>query len=257
MNLPTAPSFSPSFSAAFCHGPHGQIAFDHQTGARPGVVFLHGFNSDMQGGKATALAEFCTDRGQAYLRFDCRAHGQSAGDFADFTIGGALDDALWMFDNYTDGPQVLVGSSMGGWLAMLLALARPQRVAAVIGLAPAPDFTDQILHDDLNDDQRAELARAGRVFLPSQYGGEYLITQRLIDDGRAHFVMDKLGAIGCPLHILHGQEDTDVAWQQSLDIAACWGSADVAVTLIKDGDHRLSREGDLALLTATLAGILA
>nr|HRJ12852.1 alpha/beta hydrolase [Alphaproteobacteria bacterium] len=121
----------------------GHISYLQQSGAQPGVIFLHGFKSDMLGGKATALAEFCTARGQAFLRFDCRAHGQSDGDFSDFTIGGALEDTLHMLDNLTTGPQILVGSSMGGWLAFLCALHRPQRIKAIIGIAPAPDFTDQ------------------------------------------------------------------------------------------------------------------
>lgn len=228
------------------------IAYQSQPGGYPGVVFLHGFNSDMQGGKATALAEFCAAQERAFLRFDCRAHGQSPGDFADFTIGGALEDTLHVLDHLTEGPQILVGSSMGGWLAVLSALARPDRVRAIIGIAPAPDFTDQIYRDDLNDAQRAELDAAGKVYLPSQYGGEYLITKKLITDGRQHFVMDKLNQIKCPLRILHGQQDADVPWQQSLDIAARWGGTDVQTHFIKDGDHRLSRDQDLAALKSML-----
>ncbi len=227
-----------------------------QPGRAPGVMFLHGFNSDMQGGKATALAEYCGEREQAFIRFDCRAHGRSAGDFADFTIGGALEDALYVLDHLTEGPQILVGSSMGGWLAFLLALTRPERVRAIIGLAPAPDFTDQIYFDDFNDAQRAELDAKGRVNIPSQYGGEYLITKKLIDDGRKHFVMDKLGQIKCPLHILHGQQDADVKWQQSLDIAARWGCDDVQVNLIKSAGHRLSEPAELLLLQHTLTQLL-
>ena len=241
---------------SYKHLPDGRIAYVRQGGAAPGVVFLHGFHSDMQGGKATALAEFCAVRGQAYVRFDSRAHGHSDGAFGAFTIGGALDDACYVLDYLTEGPQILIGSSMGGWLAFLLALARPERVRAIIGLAPAPDFTDQIYFDDFNDAQRTELNNKGSVSLPSEYGNDYLITKNLITEGRLHFVMAQLGAIKCPLRILHGQQDAYVKWQQSLDIAARWGSPDVQVTLIKDGDHRLSRAQDLSLLQNSLTQLL-
>lgn len=233
-----------------------KIAYLKQPGTEPGVVFLHGFKSDMLGGKAEALATFCGARGQAFLRFDCRAHGQSPGEFADFTIGGALEDCLDMLDHHTTGPQILVGSSMGGWLAFLLALHRPQRVAAIIGIAPAPDFTDQIFYDDLSDAQRAELNAAGQTHMPSDYGDPYLITKKLIDDGRQHFVMDRLSEIQCPLRILHGQQDAEVKWQQSNDIIARWGGADKSVQFIPNGDHRLSREEDLIMLQRTLAALL-
>jgi pimeloyl-ACP methyl ester carboxylesterase len=161
-----------------------------------------------------------------------------------------------MFDHYTTGPQILVGSSMGGWLAFLLALARPERVHAIVGIAPAPDFTDQFYYRDFTDAQRTELDSTGQVLFPSDYGDPYLITQQLITEGRQHFVMDKLHGIKCPLRILHGQQDTDVPWQQSLDIAARWCNADAQVTLIKDGDHRLSRDPDLALLRHTVMQLL-
>jgi len=219
-------------------------------------MFLHGFKSDMQGAKAEALAEFCATRVQAYVRFDCFAHGGSAGEFKDFTIGRALADALHVLDNFTGGPQILVGSSMGGWLAFLLALARPDRVHAIVGIAPAPDFTDQFYYRDFTDAQRTELDSTGQVFFPSDYGAPYLITQNLITEGRQHFVMNKLKQITCPLRILHGQADADVKWQQSLDIAARWGSGDVQINLIKDGDHRLSRDQDLELLRHTLSQCL-
>lgn len=242
------PDMTPAFS--------NELAYLQQPGARPGVIFLHGFKSDMLGGKAQALAEFCAARGQTFLRFDCRAHGQSSGDFADFTIGGALAGCLSMLDQHTDGPQILVGSSMGGWLAFLLALHRPERVAGIIGIAPAPDFTDQIYFDDLNDLQRAELNESGQTHMPSDYGDPYLITKKLIEDGRNHFVMKRLGDIRCPLRILHGQRDADVKWEQSNEIIACWGDADKSVQFIPDGDHRLSRPEDLDALQNTLSELL-
>jgi len=251
MNLSSAPAF-----AEFITGPQGSIAYARQVGHAPGVMFLHGFNSDMQGQKAVALAEFCSERGQAYLRFDCRAHGQSGGDFADFTIGGALEDALYVFDHLTEGPQILAGSSMGGWLAFLLALARPERVHTIIGLAPAPDFTDDMFAEDLTPEQQDVVMAKGYIELPSIYGGTYVVSKKLIEEGRRNFVIDKLSQIKCPLRILHGQQDADVKWQQSLDIAARWGSDDVQVNLIKSGDHRLSEPADLQLLRHTLMQLL-
>lgn len=246
---------NPDFTPSFCDGPAGKIAFSQQNGDAPGVIFLHGFKSDMLGGKAEALAEFCATREQVFLRFDCRAHGQSEGAFQDFTIGGALEDCLYMLDQHTKGPQILVGSSMGGWLAFLLALHRPERVRAIIGIAPAPDFTDQIYYDDLNDAQREELNTQGQTFMPSDYGDPYLITKKLIADGRHHFVMSRLGDIKCPLRILHGQQDDAVDWRQSEEIARRWGG-DAAVQFIADGDHRLSRDEDLARLQAVLLQLL-
>jgi len=249
------PSSAPAF-AEFISGPQGRIAHLRYAGRAPGVIFLHGFNSDMQGQKAEALAEFCAGRGQAYLRFDCRAHGQSEGDFADFSIGGALEDALYMLDNLTEGPQILVGSSMGGWLAFLLAFSRPERVGAIIGLAPAPDFTDDMFTEDLTPEQQQTVMTKGYIELPSIYGGTYMVSKKLIEEGRQNFVMDKLAQIKCPLRILHGQQDADVKWQQSLDVAARWGSDDVQVNLIKSGDHRLSEPADLQLLRHTLMQLL-
>jgi pimeloyl-ACP methyl ester carboxylesterase len=220
------------------------------------MVFLHGFSGDMQGTKALALAEFCAARKLPFVRFDCFAHGQSDGAFKDFTIGHALADALYVLDHLTAGPQILVGSSMGGWLAFLVARARPESVKAIIGIAPAPDFTDQFYFDDFDDAQRAELDTKGLVLFPSDYGAPYLITQNLIAEGRQHFVMDQLDAIKCPLRILHGQEDADVPWQQSLDVAARWGGSDAQVILVKDANHSLSRDQDLELLRQTLAQLL-
>ena len=242
-------------NVSFCDGPHGRLAYHIHRGLGLGVVFLHGLKSDMQGGKATALANVCAAYRHPYVRFDCFAHGQSEGEFKDFTIGHALADSLYVLDHLTDGPQILVGSSMGGWLTFLLALARPERVHAIVGVAPAPDFTDQIYFDDLNDAGRAELDSTGQTYLPSDYGDPYLITRALIMDGRQRFVMDQLHRINCPLRILHGQQDTEVKWQQSLDITARWGSQDVELTYIKDGDHRLSRETDLKRLESILSAL--
>jgi pimeloyl-ACP methyl ester carboxylesterase len=145
---------------------------------------------------------------------------------------------------------------MGGWLAFLLALARPEKVSAIIGIAPAPDFTDKIYFDVFNDQERAKLDRTGKAYLASPYGDPYIITKNFIEEARSHFVMDKLGKIKCPLRILQGQQDADVPWQQSLEIAKRWGNSDAKVTLIKDGDHRLSRDEDLARLKQTLEQLL-
>ena len=237
-------------------GPNGQLAYHKLDGDGPGIVFLHGYNSNMDGDKAVALAAFCAAQGRALLRFDCHAHGQSDGDFKNFTIGDAIQDVLYMLDRLTTGPQILIGSSMGGWLAIQAALQRPERVRAIIGLAPAPDFSDQLYDDDLNDAQRKIVDEQGFTELPSQYGGTYMITKKFVEDGRRHFVMNQLGELQLPLRILHGQQDSDVNWQQSLEIAKRWGSDDVSVNIIKAGDHRLSRPEDLALLQATILPLL-
>ncbi len=236
-------------------GPNGRLAYHKLDGAAPGIVFLHGYNSNMDGDKALALAAFCAAQQRAYLRFDCHAHGQSAGDFKDFTIGGAIQDTLYMLDTLTTGPQIIIGSSMGGWLAMQAALQRLKDVKAIIGLAPAPDFSDQLYDDDLNDAQRKIVDEKGFIELPSQYGGTYMITKKFVEDGRRHFVTDRLGELQLPLRILHGQQDSDVDWRQSLAIAARWGGDDVSVNIIKGADHRLSRPEDLEALKSTLKNL--
>ncbi|HEY6441388.1 MAG TPA: alpha/beta hydrolase [Acetobacteraceae bacterium] len=234
-----------------------ELAWARQDGKSPTVVFLTGFHSDMTGEKATALAAFCAERGQAMLRFDYSGHGTSSGRFEDGTISRWTDDALAMIDRQTDGPLILVGSSMGGWIALLAALVRPGRVAALVGIAAAPDFTEALMWPAMTLEQRDTLERDGVVHRPSQYGEPTPITRALIEDGRARLVLTGRIQLDCPVRLLHGQNDPDVPWRMALRIAERVSSNDVQVILVKDGDHRLSRPQDLSLLCRTLAALLS
>ena len=233
-----------------------ELAWARHKGRGPTVVFLPGFRSDMTGDKATALAAFCAERGQAMLRFDYSGHGASGGRFEDGTIGRWTDDALAVIDQLTEGPLVLVGSSMGGWIALLAALARPDRVAALIGIAAAADFTEALMWQAMTIEQRAALMRDGVLHRPSQYGEPYPITRALIEDGRTRLLLHAPIVLDCPVRLLHGQDDPDVPWELALRIAEHVTGRDVQVILVKDGDHRLSRPQDLALLRRTLAPFL-
>jgi pimeloyl-ACP methyl ester carboxylesterase len=233
-----------------------ELAWVRLDGRGPTIVFLPGFRSDMTGDKATALASFCSDRGVAMLRFDYSGHGASSGDFLDGTIGAWTEDALAAIDALTTGKLILVGSSMGGWIALLMALARPERVAALVGIAAAPDFTQRLMWDAMAPSERAALERHGVLHVPSQYGEPTPITLRLIQDGASHLVLTGPMPIHCPVRLLHGQADPDVPWELALLIAEQVVTPDVHVTLVKDGDHRLSRPADLMLLTRTIAELL-
>jgi pimeloyl-ACP methyl ester carboxylesterase len=233
------------------------LAYARGAGRTPTVVFLPGFASDMEGEKAQALADVCAARGQAVLRFDYSGHGASGGRFEEGTIGRWRDDALDVIDALSDGPLVLVGSSMGGWLALLVALARPARLAGLIGIAAAPDFTERLMWASMPFSARETLMCEGRIMVPSAYGAPYPITRALIEDGRRHLLLDGPIALTAPVRLLHGQADPDVPWELSLRLAEQITGADVTVTLIKDGDHRLSRPADLALLRRTLGGLVA
>ena len=241
-------------TAAILARPDGAtIAYRAVAGASPGIVFLSGFRSDMTGTKALFLDDYCRRRGHAYVRFDYFGHGASSGDFAAGTIGHWAEDAVAVIDSLTVGPQILVGSSMGGWVMLLAARTRPERIHALVGIAPAPDFTEDLLWPRLDAAQRDEVMRTGRVTLPSQYDpGGYLYTKALIEDGRRHLVLRAPLPIARPVRLLHGMRDTSVPWQRSLAIAEHIGGDDVAVVLIKDGDHRLSRDQDLARLARIL-----
>ena len=233
-----------------------ELAWHAQPGRGPTLVFLPGFRSDMAGDKATGLAAFAAARGQAMLRFDYSGHGASGGSFLDGTIGAWAADALSVIDRLTTGPLILIGSSMGGWIALLVALARPERVRAVVGIAAAPDFTERLMWDSMAPAERATLLRDGALRIPSQYGDPTPITLRLIEDGRDHLLLT--GPLPFPgkLRLLHGQADPDVPWEMSLRIAEAATSDDVEIILIKDGDHRLSRPGDLAVLYRTVSALL-
>jgi pimeloyl-ACP methyl ester carboxylesterase len=234
------------------------IAYHSTPGKSPGVMFCGGFMSDMTGGKALALEAYCRARGQAFIRFDYAGHGQSSGRFEDGTIGDWAQDALAVLDGLTKGPQVIVGSSMGGWIALKLALARPDRVAALVGVAAAPDFTEDLMWHEFPPEAQMLLETEGVIYEPSEYSEKpYPITMRLIQEGRDHLLLRGDIPFERPVRLLHGMLDTDVPWKRSLLLAEKLQSRDVRVTLIKDGDHRLSREQDLALLTAAVDELLA
>ncbi len=223
-------------------------------GARPGIVFLSGFASDMTGTKGTALAAWARERGQALLRFDYSGHGRSSGAFRDGTIGRWTADALAAIDRLTEGPQLVVGSSMGGWIMLLAALARRERVAGLVGIAAAPDFTEELMWAKMPAETRARLLADGVIELPSQYQDAPLeIGRALIEDGRRHLLLRAPIDIGRPVRLLHGMADPDVPWQTSARLTERLAGDDVTLTLIKDGDHRLSREEDLDRLFAVIA----
>jgi len=222
-----------------------------------GILFLPGFRSDMAGTKATFLDGFCAARGLPYVRFDYSGHGASSGRFEDGTIGAWAADAIAMIDHVADGSLVLVGSSMGGWIMLLAALARPDRIAGLVGLAPAPDFTEALIWNRLTDDERDRLMREGRLEEPSAYSDQpTIITRALIEEGRRHLLLSAPIGIRCPVRLLHGMADPDVPHRLSLDLAERIVGENVRVTLIKDGDHRLSRAEDLALLGKTLEDLI-
>lgn len=230
------------------------VAYAKTEGRAPTVVFLGGFRSDMTGTKAVALEEWARRTGRAFLRFDYLGHGQSSGRFEDGTIGRWLDDSMSVIDALTSGPLVLVGSSMGGWLSLLVARARPERLAGLVLIAAAPDFTERMLLAGLSDAEREKLERDERLERPSQYSPEpSVFTWKLIEEGRNHLLLDRPLALPCPVRLLHGQSDPDVPWEYSLQIAACLEAPEVITTLIKGGDHRLSTPADIARLIATVA----
>jgi pimeloyl-ACP methyl ester carboxylesterase len=234
-----------------------ELAWERLDGTSPTLVFLPGYGSDMTGDKASMLFTDCADHGRAMLRFDYSGHGTSGGRFEDGTIGVWTNDALAAIDRLTDGPLILIGSSMGGWIALLCALARRERVAGLVGIAAAPDFTEALIWHSLSFELRARLMQHGVVHVPSKYGAPTPVTRALIEDGRNHLLLSAPIALDCPVRLLHGQADPDVPWEMALRIADQLDSADVRVILVKDGDHRLSRPQDLALLRQTVAALLS
>jgi pimeloyl-ACP methyl ester carboxylesterase len=222
----------------------------------PTIVFLPGFASDMSGTKAETLAAHCAAHGLPLLRLDYSGHGASGGAFADGTIGRWAADARCVIEQLTEGRLVLVGSSMGGWIALLLARAMPGRVAGLLGIAAAPDFTEDLMWEAMTFEERATLMDTGVLMLPSQYGPPTPLTRALIEDGRNHLLLGAPVPVRCPVRLLQGQRDPDVPWQTALRIAELVESEDVRLILIKDGDHRLSRPQDLDLLCETLGTLL-
>lgn len=221
--------------------------------ALPGVTFLGGFRSDMTGTKAVFLEGWARARGRAYLRFDYRGHGASSGAFDDGSIGDWADDAAEALRRLTEGPQVLVGSSMGGWIALLLARRFPERIAGLVGIAAAPDFTEDSMWEGFSPAQRQALLTEGRVALPSAYSDEpYTVTRRLIEEGRANLVLREPLPLGCPVRLLQGTADEDVDRSVALRLLDGIDGGDVRLTLVKGADHRFSGPRELALIGRTL-----
>jgi pimeloyl-ACP methyl ester carboxylesterase len=230
-----------------------RLAHKHRAGRGPTIVFLPGYMSDMEGTKALALDAWAGRQNRAMLRFDYSGCGASPGDFEAQTLGQWRDDVLAMIDEVVRGPVVLVGSSMGGWLMLLAALERPDQVKALVGIAAAPDFTGW----GFTEEQKLTILRDDRLVEETPYGDRPTVTTRAFwESGEALRLMHAPLAIDCPIRLLHGQEDADVAWTWAPEIARLARSADVQVTLVKDGDHRLSRDTDIALLIATVQTLM-
>ena len=237
------------------------IAVREHSGAGPGLFWLSGYKSDMKGTKAAALARWAEDAGRAIVRFDYSGHGESGGVFTDGTIGRWLADALAVFEACCRGPQILIGSSMGGWLALLMVRALRQRqqigpasVAGLVLIAPAVDFTEELMWKRFPPAIKRELEETGVWARPSDYSPEpYLVTRQLIDEGRNHLLLGGMIETGCPVRILQGVEDPDVPWRHAVELVSRLASDDVVLTLVKDGDHRLSRPEDIERLIRAVA----
>jgi pimeloyl-ACP methyl ester carboxylesterase len=229
-------------------------------GAAPGLFWLGGYKSDMKGTKAVALADWAAQAGRACVRFDYSGHGESEGAFTDGTIGRWLADSLAVFDACCAGPQILIGSSMGGWLALLLTRELKRRqgagkasVAGMVLIAPAVDFTEELMWKRFTPEIKRELEDNGVWARPSQYSAEpYLVTRQLLEDGRKHLLLGGLIETGCPVRILQGVEDPDVPWRHAVELTSRLASDDVVLTLVKDGDHRLSRPEDIERMIAAV-----
>jgi pimeloyl-ACP methyl ester carboxylesterase len=235
-------------------GTRPRLAYRHTPGRTPTIMFLPGYASDMSGTKALALEAWAARTGQAFLRFDYAGCGESEGAFEEQTLADWRDDALAFIDDGLDGPVVLVGSSMGGWLMLLIARDRPERIAGLVGVAPAPDFTDW----GFTTDEKLHLLQHGRLERPNPYGpAPTVYTRSFWSSGEANRLMFGAIAIDGPVRLLQGMDDRDVPWNRAPHLAGLLRSADVQCRLIKDGDHRLSRESDLALLVQAVEEVLA
>jgi pimeloyl-ACP methyl ester carboxylesterase len=235
------------------------LAYSAHKGAADGPTFvwLSGFKSDMQGGKVTALQDWAAGDNVSCLAFDYSGHGQSSGAFEDGTVSAWRADTLAVIDALTDGPLILVGSSMGGWMALLAAMARPDRVAGLVLIAPAPDFTEKLMWPGFSSAAQTEIMETGRTLRPSDYDEPYVITRGLIEDGRRWQVLDTPIGFDGPVRILQGMQDADVPWQHAEKLVDVITSPDLVFTKIKDGDHRLSRDADIARLLTTCREIMS
>lgn len=241
----------------FITTPQGRrIAYNLSAGKGPGVVSLGGLKSDMQGTKAQHLEGWCRAQGRAFLRFDYSGHGESDGAFTDGCIGDWHEDTLAVIDMLTEGPQIIVGSSMGGWQALLLARARPERVAGMVGIAAAPDFTEDGYAASFTPAQWAQLEAEGQVPIPSEYDDDYVITRRMIEDGRERLVLRSPLDLPFPVRLMQGTADSAVPTAQAVKLLEHASSPDMRLTLIKDVDHRFSTPECLAHIEAAILDIL-
>jgi pimeloyl-ACP methyl ester carboxylesterase len=249
----------PAFIEVGNDGGERRIAVRARAGGAPGLFWLGGFNSDMRGTKALALDAWAADHGRACVRFDYSGHGESGGAFIDGTIGRWLEESVAVFGQFCSGPQIVIGSSMGGWMALLLAreIARnPASRASLAGLvliAPAPDFTEELMWKGFSPEARHDIETKGVWLRPSEYGEPYPITRALIEEGRNHLLLGSAIEVGCPVRILQGAQDPDVPWQHAFALTHRLPSDDVVLTMIQDGDHRLSRPQDIARILVAVA----
>jgi pimeloyl-ACP methyl ester carboxylesterase len=237
-----------------------EIAVRARAGAPPGLFWMSGFKSDMQGTKAAALDAWAAANGRACVRFDYSGHGESGGAFVDGTIGRWLAESVAVYRQFCEGPQVVIGSSMGGWLALLLARALQQTpsvgapLAGLVLIAPAVDFTEELMWKQFTPAIKKEMAETGQWRRPSTYSDDpYIITRALIEDGRNHLLLGGLIETGCPVRILQGVKDEDVPWQHAVELVSRFARDDVVLSLVKDGDHRLSRPEDIERLIVAVA----
>ena len=233
-----------------------EIAARITEGDGPTLLWCGGYSSDMTGSKASEMVAFARERGLAAVRFDYSGHGASGGRFADGTISRWLEETVAVANAFTKGPLVVLGSSMGGWIALRLA-QEIERIAGMVLIAPAPDFTHLLVEPSLTDEQREALTRDGQFTVPSQYGWDpYIYTAKLFEDGRDNLVLDKRLVVGAPVRILQGMEDPDVPHTHALRLAEALAEDDVVMTLVRDGDHRLSRDEDLARMRKVLGEVV-
>ena len=238
--------------------PARSIAVRVREGGNPGLFWLGGFKSDMKGTKAEALDRWAANTGRACVRFDYSGHGESSGEFTGGTISRWLEESFAVYTSFAKGPQVVIGSSMGGWLALLLARELAQResaapMAGMVLIAPAVDFTEELMWKQFTDATRSEIEHKGSWLRPSAYGEEpYPITRGLIEDGRKHLLLGGLIETRCPVHVLQGVQDPDVPWRHAVELVSRFSRDDVVLTLVKDGDHRLSRPEDIDRLIAAV-----
>ncbi|AXC50169.1 alpha/beta fold hydrolase [Paracoccus suum] len=239
----------------FLKTPQGRrLAYLRQAGQGPGLVFLHGFNSDMRGTKGQVLADWAATQGRAFLRLDLSGHGESGGNIPDFGLSDWREDVLAVLDALTEGPQVLVGSSLGGWLALLVARSLPQRIAGVVTAAAAPDFTRR-MEAEFTAADRAMLKDKGHVSRASDYGDDYVFSHHLLDQGRKESILDRPLQISAPVRMLYGTADADVPMADQLTLLDHIDGPDVRLTKIKGADHRLSDPVSLSLLVAAVADV--